>query len=137
MMLSIGELSKKMGISTQTIRYYERIGLLPKPQRSSNGYRVYGDTDIERLEFIKRSRTLDFSLDDIQEILAFRERGEPPCLHVMQIMQAQINDIEKRIADLQRLRDELRSIYEAGKQLPQDVQMKACVCHLIKIGITD
>jgi DNA-binding transcriptional MerR regulator len=136
-MLSIGELSKKIGISTQTIRYYERIGLLPKPQRSSNGYRAYDDTDIERLEFIKRSRSLDFSLDDIQEILAFRERGEPPCLYVLQIMQEQINNIEKRIADLQRLQDELHLIHETGKHLPPDVQMKACICHLIKIGIAD
>ena len=63
MLLKIGELSSQTGISTEAIRYYERIGLLPEPERAENGYRLYGEEDVERLRFIRSARSLDFSLD--------------------------------------------------------------------------
>lgn len=131
-MYSIGQLSQHTGVSAETIRYYERIGLLVLPQRAANGYRRYDDTDIERLKFIRRSRQLDFALDEIREILAFRERHEPPCTYVMNVMHERIEEIEERIQDLTHLRDDMKGLYEAGKYLPQDVQMKTCVCHLIQ-----
>lgn len=136
-MLNIGDLSRLTNVSTQTIRYYERINLLPDPQRAANGYRLYDETDVERLKFIQRSRALDFSLDDIAEILAFRERQEPPCRYVMTVIKQQMNDIDQHIRDLERIRDELKIIYEAGLQLPEDIQMNVCVCHLIKVGIEE
>jgi len=135
MMFSIGELSLRTGVSTQTIRYYERIALLPEPRRAKNGYRVYDNTDIERLQFVKRARQLDFSLDDIAEILAFRERNEAPCSVVMDVMAEQINEIDRRIADLIRLREELAQLHRIGLTMPEDIEMKRCVCHLIKTGI--
>lgn len=134
-MFSIGELSLRTGVSTQTIRYYERIALLPEPRRAKNGYRVYDNTDIERLQFVKRARQLDFSLDDIAEILAFRERNEAPCSVVMDVMAEQINEIDRRIADLIRLREELAQLHRIGLTMPEDIEMKRCVCHLIKTGI--
>lgn len=134
-MLQIGDLSKQTGVSTQSIRFYERIGLLPEPKRSTNGYRVYDTADAERLRFIQRARALDFSLDDIAEVLAFRERNEPPCRYVMAVMKEQIDEIQQRIRDLERLRDELTALYEMGKNLPEDVQMRACVCHFIQVGV--
>src|SRR5574341_2395696 len=133
-MLNIGDLSEQTGVSTQTIRYYERIQLLPEPKRASNGYRIYDAADIERLTFIQRSRALDFSLAEIAEILAFRERNEPPCQYVMAVMRQQITAIQQRIHDLERLQDELTVLYEAGQLLPEDVQMRACICHLIHAG---
>ena len=136
-MFTIGTLSKKTGVSTETIRYYERIGLIPQPQRADNGYRIYAEEDSERLSFIRRARALDIALNEIEEILAFRERNEPPCSHVMRVMERRIEEIESRIRDLQRMRDEIQYLYEAGKQLPEDVQMKACVCHLIQTGIRE
>ncbi|MBZ0305956.1 MAG: heavy metal-responsive transcriptional regulator [Anaerolineae bacterium] len=137
MMLSIGDLSDQTGVSTQTIRYYERIHLLPEPKRANNGYRIYNEIDVERLQFIQRARALDFSLDDVGEILAFRERNEPPCQYVMGVMKTQIDEILARIHDLERLRDELSNLYQAGKELPDDVQMRTCVCHLIKVGTSE
>ena len=131
-MYSIGQLSQHTGVSTETIRYYERIALLPPPRRADNGYRQYDDDDVERLQFVRRSRTLDFGIDEIKEILAFRERQEPPCQYVMAVMEERTGEIDKRIQDLQRLRNEITVLYEAGKQLPEDVQMKTCVCHLIQ-----
>ena len=131
-MYSIGQLSQHTGVSTETIRYYERIALLPPPRRADNGYRQYDDDDVERLQFVRRSRTLDFGIDEIKEILAFRERQEPPCQYVMAVMEERTGEIDQRIQDLQRLRNEITVLYEAGKHLPEDVQMKTCVCHLIQ-----
>lgn len=132
MMVSIGQLSQQTGISTEAIRYYERIALLPAAKRAANGYRQYDERDIERLQFIKRSRALDFTLNDIREILAFRERNEPPCQYVMTVMETQIEEIEQRIRDLEQLRTEIKTLHEVGQSLPEDVQMKTCVCHLIQ-----
>ncbi len=135
-MWQIGELSERTGVPSKTIRYYEAIGLLPEPQRADNGYRVYGPDDVERLQFIRRARALDFALDEIAEILAFRERNEPPCQHVMNLIGHRIDVIESRIRDLERMRDELKGLHEAGRDLPEDVRMRACICHLIRTGIT-
>jgi DNA-binding transcriptional MerR regulator len=136
-MFTIGDLSEKTGVSTETIRYYERIGLVPEPQRADNGYRLYVEADVERMNFIRRARALDIALDEIDEILAFRERNEAPCSHVMTVMARRIVEIENRIRDLQKVRDEIKHLYEAGKELPADVQMKSCVCHLIRTGIAE
>ena len=133
-MFRIGELSALAGVSARTIRYYEKIGLLPPARRADNGYRLYDEADMERLRFIRRARALDFALDDIKEILAFRERGEPPCRYVMDVMSARIEEITARIRDLERLRDELTTLVEAGRRLPEDLQMNSCVCHLIETG---
>lgn len=136
-MLRIGELSNLTGTSAKTIRYYEEIGLLPQPQRAENGYRLYDKADAERLQFIRRARTLDFALDDIDEVLAFRERDEPPCRYVMDLMARRIEEIEARLRDLEQIRDELKSLHSAGQDLPEDVLMRACVCHLIQTGIDE
>jgi DNA-binding transcriptional MerR regulator len=134
-MFQIGELSQQAAVPEKTIRYYEEIGLLPPARRGANGYRLYDASDVERLRFIRRARTLDFALDDITEILAFRERDEPPCKYVMNVMHEQIDRVEERIRNLQQVRDELKALYDAGLQLPEDVQMRHCVCHLIEVGI--
>lgn len=131
-MYSIGELSKHTGISTQTIRYYEKIGLLPAPMRASNGYRQYDNSDIERLKFITRARQLDFSLDDVDEILALKERREAPCRYVMDVMAQQMRAIEQRISDLRQLHDELYHLHQIGLDMPEDVEMKKCICHVIQ-----
>lgn len=134
-MYQIGEVSALTEVPEKTIRYYEEIGLLPPAERSPNGYRVYDEIDVERLRFIRRARALDFALDEIMEILAFRERNEAPCKYVMDLMHDQIDKVEERIRNLRQVRDELKAMYEAGLQLPEDVQMRACVCHLIQVGI--
>jgi DNA-binding transcriptional MerR regulator len=136
-MFTIGTLSEKTGVHIETIRYYERIDLIPKAQRADNGYRIYTESDAERLKFIRRARALDFALDEIDEILALREGNEPPCRYVMDVMEQRIAEVEIRILDLQRMRDEIKSLHHAGKQLPEDVRMKECVCHLIQTGIRE
>lgn len=131
--MRISKLAREIDINPRTIRYYEQIGLLPRPRREANGYRVYDQTDLARLQFIRRARALDFSLDDIGEILAFRERGAAPCLYVLHTIDQKIDEVEGRIADLERLRQELIELRREAQDLPvDDVEGKECVCHLIQ-----
>lgn len=131
-MFSISQLSQRTGVTPQTIRYYERIALLPQARRAKNSYRVYDDADIEQLQFITRARQLDFSLGEIAEILALRERNEAPCAVVLAVMAQQMDEIERRIASLSRLREELAQLYHVGLTLPEDDEMQNCVCRLIQ-----
>jgi DNA-binding transcriptional MerR regulator len=93
-MYQIGELSENSEVPSQTIRYYERAGVLPEPERARNGYRIYDEEDVERLRFVRSARALDFSLDDIQEILELRDEGAAPCTYVMGLMDEQIKAID-------------------------------------------
>lgn len=92
--MKISELASQVGINAPTIRYYEEIGLLPRPQRAANGYRVYGQTDLDRLRFVTRSRALDFDLDVIGEIIDYRERGVSPCDYVLNQIDAKITEVD-------------------------------------------
>ena len=131
--LRIGELAEQTGVGARTIRYYEQIGLLPCPKRSPNGYRCYSQEDASRLQFIRRARALDFALDEIREILAFRDRQEAPCLYVLHTIDLKISQVEHRIADLERLKRDLEELRQAATGLSvDDVEWKACVCHLIQ-----
>lgn len=122
-----------LGINPKTIRYYEGIGLIPKAARTETGYRVYSQAGIDRLAFILRARELDFSLDDIGEILALREEGEAPCLYVTELVQKQIVSIDAKIGTLNQLRRELEEIEQLAQSIPLDViANKDCVCHLIE-----
>lgn len=129
----IGEVANELNINPKTIRYYEEFGLIPPPQRTERGYRVFNRSDIDRLAFILRARELDFSLDDIGEILALRENGETPCLYVTELVDKQVAAIDAKIATLNQLRQELETIQRQAQTIPLDVIVnKDCVCHLIE-----
>lgn len=129
----IGAVARELGVNPKTIRYYEQIGLLPPPRRTETGYRIYLQADIERIGFILRARDLDFSLDDIGEILALRERGDIPCRYVTELVDEQIEAIGAKIAALKQLRDELKEIQRQANEIPLEIiASKDCVCHLIE-----
>jgi DNA-binding transcriptional MerR regulator len=129
----IGLVARELGINPKTIRYYEEIGLIPPAQRTETGYRVYAPADIDRIAFILRARELDFSLDDIGEILALREGGEAPCLYVTDLVQKQLAVIDAKIAALNQLREELEDVQRQAETIPLDTIVdKECVCHLIE-----
>ena len=131
-MLTIGKLSKTTGVKVPTIRYYEEIGLLPQPKRLNNGYRDYDETDLARARFVSGARHLDFSLDDIQEILDLRDRREAACRVVLDLLEEKADEISQRIAELQRMETELRELHRLGLTFPtDDVDGKNCVCHLV------
>ncbi len=113
--MRIGELAAQAGVNPKTIRYYESIGLLPEPDRTDAGYRVYGADDIDRLAFIRRAQQLDLSLDEIAEILAMRERGEQPCSYVLDVARARLEELDRRIADMERARAELDSLLQDAR----------------------
>lgn len=129
----IGELGDRLGVNPKTIRYYEEIGLLPEPARNNSGYRVYGEQDVERLAFVLRAKALDFSLEEIGEILALRERGEAPCPYVVQQIEAKIDEVDRKIEALRKLRGELEELHTEAEALPpEDIAAKGRICHLIE-----
>jgi DNA-binding transcriptional MerR regulator len=130
--MQIMELTRQTNLSAKTIRYYEEIGLLPQPRRLNNGYRDYGETDVERVKFVVGARNLDFSLDDIDEILALRDRRQAPCRVVLDMLQQRADQVSQRIKELRRLEADLRGLYNLGQTFPMDnVDGKNCVCHLV------
>ena len=130
--MRIKQFSQLTNLSAKTIRYYEDIGLLPPSNRLGNGYRDYDETDVDRARFVAGARGLDFSLDDIQEILGLREQREAPCRVVLDMLQERASEISQRIAELQRMEAELRELHRLGLAFPTDgVDGKNCVCHLV------
>ena len=105
--MQIGDLSRQAGVNIETIRYYERIGVLPKPARQSNGRRTYSTVDAERLGFIRHARDLGFDLPSVRVLLALQEQPEASCEDASRIAQGQLEEVESRIARLLSLRDEL------------------------------
>ena len=106
----IGDLADEVGVNAKTIRYYEDIGLLPAPERTSTGYRLYGPEDVARLRFVRRAQQLDLRLDEIGEILALRERGEAPCGYVRDVAEQRLADLDERIAEMKAARDDLAAL---------------------------
>lgn len=114
--MRIGELAEQLGVTTKAIRFYERIGLVPEPPRTPSGYRTYEEADAERLVFIKTAQRLGLSLDEIKEIIAFRDRGQQPCGYVAEVLQRQVSDLDGRIREMRTLRDELRQLQARAAQ---------------------
>ena len=112
-MLTIREASDRSGLSADTLRYYERIGLLPPVSRNSGGQRRYDDRDIARLRFVTRAQAMAFSLDEIGQLMALRDRPGDVRDDVRSLTEQKLADIEQRIDNLSRLRDELRGLIDA------------------------
>ncbi|WP_424138136.1 MerR family transcriptional regulator [Roseomonas chloroacetimidivorans] len=108
--LNIGALAKATGTKVETIRWYERVGLLPMPARSAGNYRTYGEDHLGRLSFIRRARDLGFSLEQIRALLDLAEDRERSCDAVDVIAREHLGEVDRKIADLQALRRELGSI---------------------------
>jgi Cu(I)-responsive transcriptional regulator len=109
---TIGALAKATGSNIETIRYYERIGLLPAPARTSGNYRSYGPDHLARLSFVRRSRELGFSLEAIRELLRLADEKDRDCAAVDAIARTHLVEIKRKIADLAALRRELRDLIE-------------------------
>jgi MerR family mercuric resistance operon transcriptional regulator len=97
------QLALKTGCNLETIRYYEKVGLLPPPPRSANGYRVYSPELVQRLQFILRARELGYAMEEIRSLLALTDTGTQTCGEVMVRTQAHLLDVRRRIADLQKI----------------------------------
>lgn len=107
---AIGELGRATDTKVETVRYYERIGLLAAPRRTSGNYRAYDRGHLNRLSFIRRSRDLGFSLDQVRALLDLADQRDRPCEAVDEIARSHLAEVERKIADLEALRDELRGM---------------------------
>jgi MerR family mercuric resistance operon transcriptional regulator len=101
--LSIGSLSQQSGVNIETIRYYEKIGVMPKAERSAGGYRIYGPEHVKRLHFVRRGRELGFSLDELRGLLLLVDGHSYTCSEVYALTVEHLKDIRQKIADLRRL----------------------------------
>ena len=110
--MQIGALSSQTGVNIETIRYYERIGVLPRPDRTATGRRVYSEQDAKRLSFIRHARELGFELRSVKTLLALQEQPEASCEQAARIAEGELAEVEERIAKLLGLRDELRRMVE-------------------------
>jgi Cd(II)/Pb(II)-responsive transcriptional regulator len=108
--LKIGELATRTDCLVETIRYYEREGLLPEPARTEGNYRLYTVTHVERLQFIRHCRSLDMTLEEIRNLLRFRDRPNENCSEVNALLDEHIEHVAKRIKELKLLQKNLRGL---------------------------
>jgi DNA-binding transcriptional MerR regulator len=102
--LRVGSIAKKAGVGVQTLHYYERIGLLPKPIRSEANYRLYSPDALRRVRFIKKAQALGFTLEEIKQILDLKRHGRAPCRKVTELGEKHLQEIDSRLAQLRSYR---------------------------------
>ncbi|PCJ60368.1 MAG: transcriptional regulator [Rhodospirillaceae bacterium] len=110
MAIFIGELSRKTGVNIETIRYYERIGVLSKPPRSEGGHRIYAEEHLKRLTFVHRARELGFALAEIRALLSLADGGDYACDEVRDMTRHHLRAVRRRITDLRRMARVLRDV---------------------------
>ena len=109
-LLKIGELAARAGVGVQALHYYERLGLLPNPNRSAANYRLYPPDALRRVQFIKKAQALGFTLEEIKEILGLRAQGRAPCHCVAGVGKKHLQELDARIAALQEFRRALAAV---------------------------
>ncbi len=121
------DLSRATGCNIETIRYYEKIGILPAPPRAENGYRQYDQAHVDRLRFVMRSRELGFTLDEIRSLLGLVDRGAQSCAEVQAVAQGHLETVRARIMDLQRVEKVLSETVSrcSGRDVPECPVMDA------------
>ncbi len=133
--LKIGQLAKLSGTTTKTIRYYELLGLLHEPERTDSGYRLYGEQDVERLTFIRKAKSLGFSLTDIGETLTLYDSQQAPCIHVLALLDRKIQEIEQLVDELQELQQELLRLREESVPRVERCADGSSICGIIEQDI--
>ncbi len=113
--LSVGQLAKRANVNIETIRYYERRGLLPAPKRRESGYREYSEDDVNRIKFIKRAQELGFTLKEISELLELRVDATTTCGEVKKQAEAKISNIEEKINALKKMKVALGKLASSCK----------------------
>lgn len=109
-LLKVGDLAARAGVGVQTLHYYERLGLLPKPSRSVSNYRLYPKEALRRVQFIKKAQELGFTLEETKEIFELQDQGRAPCWQVADLGKKHLRELDERIAALQAFRRELATV---------------------------
>lgn len=127
--LKIGEVSRLSGIGIEALRFYEKSGLLDRPGRTYGGYRLYNESVIERLAFIKQAQLLGFTLDEIRQLILHKRAGENPCQEVREVVRHRLAELNERIEQMIRYRDELSA---ALVEWDEKGEVEGHVCGLIE-----
>ncbi|NMM22056.1 MAG: heavy metal-responsive transcriptional regulator [Phycicoccus sp.] len=127
----IGELADTVGLPSQTIRFYERRGLLPEPVRRANGYRIYYESTLTRLNFIQTAQAAGLTLAEIGSIIDLRDDGNVPCTHVASLLDSKLADVRARIKSLAVLETELKEVIERSHHLDPADCTNADICHIL------
>lgn len=127
--LRIGEVARRSGVGVEALRFYERRGLLGRPSRTESNYRVYDETVLERLAFIKRAQAVGFTLDEISEILVESAEGGLPCAHVREMTRRKLAELDRRIAELRDYRADLARTLRDWDERGEE---RGSVCGLIE-----
>ncbi|MBI4660611.1 MAG: heavy metal-responsive transcriptional regulator [Verrucomicrobia bacterium] len=132
-LLKVGELAARVGVGVQTLHYYERLGLLPPPNRSGANYRLYPPEALRRVRFIKKAQALGFALERIQEILYLHDHGSAPCHRIADLAQSRLQELDAQLAVLRTFRRSLAAgLPKWEKETAQPRQCAGEFCDLIE-----
>ena len=134
--MKIGQLAERTGVSTKAIRYYEDIGVLPEPDRASNGYRSYGTEAADRIAFIQDAQSAGLSLNEIQGILELRDTGQSTCHHVVATLQRHLDEVDRQMDELKRTRRRLNEIIDQASALDPTTCADPNRCQTIPKGLS-
>lgn len=126
----IGQLADALGIPTRTVRFYERKGLLPDPQRAENGYRVYDNTTVARLRFVRTAQAAGLTLAEIASVIHVRDDGITPCSHVDSLLEAKLAEVRERRLQLATLESELAQLLDRSRRLDPADCTAGEICHI-------
>lgn len=112
--LTVGKLGLRTGVTSDTVRFYERAGLLGIAQRSASGYRLYGAADVDRVRFIRRARDLGFSLEEVAQLLALSDGQGAP--HIRELAEKRLSEMDRRLEEITRVREALLTLLESAQR---------------------
>ena len=130
----IGELADALDVPTETVRFYERRGLLPEPARAKNGYRIYDEQALARLRFIRSAQTAGLTLAEIGGIVATRDEGTAPCTHVTELLESKLEGVKVRRRQLAALETEIEALIERSHHLNPADCTDTDICHILNTG---
>lgn len=130
--MKVNELAKRGGVTAETVRHYAREQLLAPQRHPDNGYQLFSDTDLERLQFIQRARKLGFSVAEIRDILSHADQGDSPCPLVRDLLASRLPHIHARIAELQALAQRMEQALASWQDMPDGTPDGHSVCRLIE-----
>ncbi len=127
----IGEVADAVRLPSQTIRFYEREGLLPAPSRAANGYRIYDEPTVTRVKFIRAAQAAGLTLVEIRSIIDLRDDGHIPCTHVTNLIDGKLVDVRRRLSELAGLETELTHLRDRSRRLDPADCTDAEICHIL------
>lgn len=127
----IGELAEAVGVPSQTIRFYERKGLMPAPSRGGNGYRSYDESAVTRVKFIRSAQAAGLTLVQIRSVVELRDHGARPCAHVADLIDGKLVEVRRRLLELAALETEVKHLHERSRTLDPADCTDADICHVL------